>query len=198
MTIVRATISDGAIRKSELSELKKFGFNVIESDVNTDGERVYSFNTNEGVEIDADRVYVNSSSELIAPAAELFDKFPNVKFNMKPINLDYVPKGNTHIDVSSINKMMNSIQEKFDGILDRFNQNVEFNERCEVHVPNMPLMMVNQVAYCTDYCTEQLQDRLIEGWRILAICPQSDQRRPDYIIGRHVNDTKDVDSIHFS
>ena len=23
-----------------------------------------------------------------------------------------------------------------------------------------------------------------EGWRILAICPQPNQRRPDYIMGR--------------
>lgn len=35
-----------------------------------------------------------------------------------------------------------------------------------------------------DACTDQLQGALNSGWRIISACPQPDQRRPDYILGR--------------
>lgn len=58
------------------------------------------------------------------------------------------------------------------------------NERVQVVVPGFALMQVSEVLVRTDYCTDMLQEDLNEGWKILAICPQPDQRRPDYIIGR--------------
>jgi hypothetical protein len=60
----------------------------------------------------------------------------------------------------------------------------QFNERVNVHVPGHFLMTVDDVRVEENCCTEFLQDRLREGWRILAICPQPDQRRPDYVLGR--------------
>lgn len=61
----------------------------------------------------------------------------------------------------------------------------DFNSRCQVVVPSMGLLQINEIKLEEDCCTDHLRD-LIEddGWRILAICPQPDQRRPDYVLGR--------------
>lgn len=59
------------------------------------------------------------------------------------------------------------------------------NERCNVVVPGLGLMEIREVCVENDFCTEMLQQRLNEGWRILAICVQPDQRRPDYVLGRN-------------
>ena len=59
------------------------------------------------------------------------------------------------------------------------------NERCNVTVPGIGLMAIREVCVELDLCTDRLQSLLDEGWRILAICPQPDQRRPDYVLGRN-------------
>jgi len=43
---------------------------------------------------------------------------------------------------------------------------------------------INEVDVETDCCTDQLRNRLSEGWHIMAVCPQPKQRRPDYVLGR--------------
>jgi hypothetical protein len=60
----------------------------------------------------------------------------------------------------------------------------QINNRVDVHVPNLGLLKVDEVELLEDGCTNALQLRLDEGWRILSICPQPNQRRPDYILGR--------------
>jgi hypothetical protein len=52
-----------------------------------------------------------------------------------------------------------------------------------VHVPNAALFEVTKVNWLEDTCTENLQRQLDAGWRILAVCPSNDARRPDYILG---------------
>lgn len=75
--------------------------------------------------------------------------------------------------------------EKIENMEDRFDQSVEFNDKCEVHVPNLGLLSISEVTYVEDCCTDQLQSYLEGGWRIIAACPQPNQRRPDYILGRN-------------
>jgi hypothetical protein len=58
------------------------------------------------------------------------------------------------------------------------------NVVAQVHMPNGFLHEVNEVKVFNDYCTEQLQLELKDGWRILAVCPSIEQRRPDYVLGR--------------
>lgn len=58
------------------------------------------------------------------------------------------------------------------------------NERCQVAVAGLGLLTVDTVQVEEDLCTDKLQALLDEGWRILAVCVQPDQRRPDYILGR--------------
>lgn len=59
-----------------------------------------------------------------------------------------------------------------------------YNERVHVHMPGQALSMYNRVMLLEDTCSDYLQTTLDEGWRIIAACPQPDQRRPDYILGR--------------
>lgn len=53
-----------------------------------------------------------------------------------------------------------------------------------IHIPNNRLTHYNEVNVLEDACTNDLQDYLDKGWRILAVCPPNSQRRPDYIVGR--------------
>lgn len=61
----------------------------------------------------------------------------------------------------------------------------EYNTKCEVHMPGQALSMYNDVLLQEDCCTDQLKAILAQGFRIIAACPQPDQRRPDYILGRY-------------
>jgi hypothetical protein len=75
--------------------------------------------------------------------------------------------------------------------LDRFsksNANAQYNEKCEVYTPGAGLMLFNRVMLLQDACSDALQNELDNGWRIVAACPQPDQRRPDYIMGKYAPD----------
>lgn len=63
--------------------------------------------------------------------------------------------------------------------------NCQYNEKVEVYTPGMGLMLFNRVMLLQDMCSDALQTELDNGWRIIAACPQPDQRRPDYIMGRY-------------
>ena len=52
-----------------------------------------------------------------------------------------------------------------------------------VSVANHNLFEVTKVTWMENTCTEELQRMLDAGWRILAVCPSNDARRPDYILG---------------
>lgn len=58
-------------------------------------------------------------------------------------------------------------------------------KKSQVHLPGNELLYINEVVVHSDACTESLQKELDDGWRIVAVCPQASQRRPDYVLGRH-------------
>lgn len=59
------------------------------------------------------------------------------------------------------------------------------NNRVDVHVPGNALLSIEEVIVENDLCTEELSRLMTQdGWRIVAVCPQPDQRRPDYVLGR--------------
>lgn len=60
-----------------------------------------------------------------------------------------------------------------------------FNTKVEVHASNSALMVYNETLLIENSCTDNLQNHLDAGWRIIACCVQPDQRRPDYILGRY-------------
>lgn len=85
-------------------------------------------------------------------------------------------------------KILSEIQDKIEKLtsyrLGGSEPTQVFNERCNVHVPGIGLLLLDEVKLLGDCCTDNLQGHLDEGWRIIAACPQPDQRRPDYILGR--------------
>jgi len=58
------------------------------------------------------------------------------------------------------------------------------NATTVVSVSNHNLFEVTEVHWIENACTQELQKQLDLGWRILAVCPSNDARRPDYILGR--------------
>ncbi len=54
----------------------------------------------------------------------------------------------------------------------------------QVSIPDLGLLLMDEVQHLDDCCTDQLQKELDDGWRILAVCPPNAARRPDYILGR--------------
>lgn len=91
---------------------------------------------------------------------------------------------------------LNSAVERFERAVAKLSQTPlpehSYNEKCEVHIPNMALATYNETLLLEDSCTDALQRALDSGWRIIAACPQA-QRRPDYILGRY-NPNREVDS----
>lgn len=83
-------------------------------------------------------------------------------------------------------KLLRVIDNESTQALAKFGQRTTtvMNERCQVVVPGLGLLVINEVQLRTDHCTDALQKDLNLGWRILAICIQPDQRRPDYVLGR--------------
>lgn len=60
------------------------------------------------------------------------------------------------------------------------------NTKVDVHVPGNALLSVDDVMVEEDLCTDELQRLIGVGWRIVAVCPQPNQRRPDYVLGRRL------------
>lgn len=54
----------------------------------------------------------------------------------------------------------------------------------QIAVPDIGLLAIRHVKVMGDACTDELQEMLDDGWRILAVCPPNARRRPDYILGR--------------
>lgn len=88
------------------------------------------------------------------------------------------------VEAFSINNMLSKIRDSYDDEIEQI-ENYTRGQIVQIHVPNMSLMLVNEVTYLDDGCTEELQKLLDDGWRILAVCPPNSQRRPDYILGRY-------------
>lgn len=80
-------------------------------------------------------------------------------------------------------KMLQRAAEKASKLADLL-PDFEFNQKCEVHMPGAALSTYNETMLLEDSCTDRLQDALGAGWRIIAACPQPNQHRPDYILGR--------------
>lgn len=137
-------------------------------------------------------VQLNSSKEYMCDLEMFLVVHPDLKIKVRGL-----PK-TPEVNYSSIIQQIVAIQEKFENALKGFDKQIEFNQKCDVHIGNLGLLNINQVGYCTDYCTEALQDVLDKGWRLLAVCVQPDGRRPDYVVGRYNPDEDNVKCVHFN
>lgn len=95
-------------------------------------------------------------------------------------SLKDIPSATQTSEYKVLDKLL-SLEEK----LAKFDSALEFNTKVGVHISDLGMLNVREVDVLEDACTDQLQDWLNEGWRILAVCPQPDSRRPDYILGRN-------------
>lgn len=86
-----------------------------------------------------------------------------------------------NVETNLSNEMLNKIENagKY------FDKDVQFNSKVNVYQPNNPLFTFNVVQCIVDACTERLQTYLDENWSIITVCPQPNQRRPDYILGKY-------------
>ena len=132
-----------------------------------------------------------SHKEYIVDLDLFLQKHPEIKVSFRGM-----PK-TIEKDYSSIIQQIIAIQDKFENALKSFDQQVEFNQKCDVHISNLGLLHINQVGYAVDYCTEALQDLLNKGWRIIACCVQPDGRRPDYVLGKYNPDSEKLECVKF-
>lgn len=100
----------------------------------------------------------------------------------KGIKLELVQTVNVNVDPAEVFQKVSEAYAK--GLEMPSSGGNTYNNKCEVHMPGNMLATYNQVQLLEDCCTDALQDSLSAGWRIIAVCPQPDSRRPDYILGR--------------
>ncbi|MFV0518445.1 MAG: hypothetical protein ACK5MV_13715 [Aminipila sp.] len=93
---------------------------------------------------------------------------------------------NEEPSISNINAILAEIEKKTQNLL-RLSENMKasFNEKVSVHMGGGLITTYNELLLKEDVCTDELQQELNNGWRILGVCVQPDQRRPDYILGRY-------------
>lgn len=60
----------------------------------------------------------------------------------------------------------------------------------QISVANVGLMSIQRVEVLEDCGTDALQYQLDRGWRILAVCPPNDTRRPSYVMGHFEKEAK--------
>lgn len=66
------------------------------------------------------------------------------------------------------------------------NSSQHYNSKCGTPVSDAFLYQVDRILLLEDACSDTLQRNLNDGWRIIYVAPQPDQRRPDYILGKVV------------
>ena len=122
------------------------------------------------------------SSRLITVGINTFlEQYPLMRFTVRKV-IDTPNIVNNKVNLISHIKQINEATEK---LIDASDLLQTFNDKVEVHIGGSLLLTVNRVKVLEDLCTESLQEELDEGWRILSVCVQSDQRRPDYVLGKY-------------
>ncbi len=83
--------------------------------------------------------------------------------------------------------LLHKLEEKanqLESVVNKIRDNT-FNQKTNVHVGGGLITTYNDLCLKEDVCTDILQQKLNNGWRIIAVCIQPNQRRPDYILGRY-------------
>lgn len=135
---------------------------------------------------------------LISKHKDGFDDYEDSP-NLSVTETQYVDIIQAGVRVSSVNSIAEAgagvdVQgaiahvEKLIGKIEKFaadTTNLQYNEKVEVYTPGMALMLCNRLMLLEDSCTDAVQAELDNGWLIVAACPQPNQRRPDFILGRY-------------
>ena len=143
------------------------------------GETIHSFHLVDKVpdSIDAASLVVVRGSHLV----DLLKFAPLCKFSYSI--LECVQPSTAPDTLQDLLFTVESKVERLVATADSMSKN--FNTKCDVHVGGGLIATFNEVCLKSDTCTDELQGTLAEGWRVIAVCVQPDQRRPDYILGRY-------------
>lgn len=148
----------------------------------------YPFDVPENIENYSGLELIVSSQDF----GEIVSRLQTGYYGIK-LSLEYKGTSNATVDLSqvatNIHEILSEQISKLESLLTRASQNSgpdhpSFNSKCDVHLPGHLMTTYNEVSLLEDVCTDFLQTQISAGWRLLAICPQPDQRRPDYILGR--------------
>lgn len=60
----------------------------------------------------------------------------------------------------------------------------EAAKRNQIMLPNHLMLNMKELIVETNACTNAINDLLKEGWKLIAVLPQHQQSRPDYILGK--------------
>ena len=123
-----------------------------------------------------DKFYIGNGTNIV-PLNRLLSLGLPIEFNISG-TIKEAPEYN--VKETILHKLL-SLESK----LTQFDQGMQFNQKVGVHISDLGLLSVKEVTWLEDACTEELQRKLDEGWRILAVCPQPNSRRPDYVLGKN-------------
>lgn len=121
------------------------------------------------------------SSNMFTEELSILDEEKILKLSLNNINFTVLEKIDLNIDITD---QLVALAEKPIRLTQESVGDQYYNNKCEVHMPGMAMSMYNEMLLLEDCCTDELQSKLNSGWRIISACPQPDQRRPDYIMGR--------------
>lgn len=127
-------------------------------------------------QIETDKYYIGGGV-LIVPLVTFTSMFPSLSFEIR-CTIASAPAFKPEVEL--LGKL-----SKLEQRLSEFDFTNSFNTKVGVHISDLGLLAVRHVDWLEDACTQELQRKLNDGWRILAVCPQPDSRRPDYILGRN-------------
>lgn len=124
---------------------------------------------------------VSFSFNLLKDEAIVLSKDQLIELMVANLKFEVLQQINVDVDITS---QLIELAEKPIRIVQEAGSSNVYNNSCEVHMPGNMLTMYNEVCILEDCCSDLLQSNLNSGWRIIAACPQPDQRRPDYVLGR--------------
>jgi hypothetical protein len=123
-----------------------------------------------------DEYYIGSNHNIV-PLNRLIGLGLPIKFSITT-TIKETPEYN--VEETLLHKLI-----ELESKLSKFDHGAQFNQKVGVHISDLGLLSVREVTWLENECTEELQRYLNKGWRIIAVCPQPDSRRPDYILGRN-------------
>lgn len=132
---------------------------------------------------------------------EEYPKFKTLQLDLQDEELLEIVMNKVQFDLVSTktlkvsftpNEAMDALYQQTTAMAERFSEQLTrmsantFNQKCNVHSGSVSLQEYNQMLLLEDPCTDMVQRHLNDGWRIIAVCVQPDQRRPDYVLGKKV------------
>lgn len=178
---VRVGISNGKLvnMSSYMRYTDELTKNEDGSYMNEKGEEVPSYMIAERPTEYLDWVYVEQRGHLV----DLFDFAPKCKHTYY-ITKSVQPEVTATTDITHVLKLVADKTNAINKTLDTLAQKT-FNKPANVHIGGGLLTTYNELMLRENECTDELQKYLVDGWRIIAVCVQPDQRRPDYILARY-------------